>query len=420
MIDAVKSLLRLCLGVLAGAPAALEAQDIFDRIAESLSFATADGTAALRFSGLADLEAYRFDSAAPGFIGTSERDLINPRLTVFADVQFGIAWYGFAQARWDRGFDPAAAGGRVRLDEYVVRFTPGAQRRFAIQAGKFATIVGNWTTRHDSWRDPFITAPLPYGGSTPIWDNAAVVNRATLFNWSYADRPATPADRALDPQRRLPVIWGPAYALGAAVSGTTGRFDWALELKNAALAARPAEWRNLDALTDEPAWSGRLGYRPNPTWSFGASASSGAYLRPGYAAPVPAEYHRGDYRQEVAGLDAAFAWRHWQVWAEGFAVRFTIPEIGDAKLVTGYVEARYKFTPRFSAALRVNRQEFDTLPDPSGRQRRWGHDGWRTEFAPAFRFTPNVQLKLQWSVQREDDLGRRLIHDTAAQLTVRF
>lgn len=416
----MKSLLRLCLGVLAGTPVALEAQDFFDRLGESLTFATADQAAALRLSGLIDLEAYRFDAIAPGFIATSEQELFNPRLTLFADAQFGAEWYAFAQARWDRGFDPAASRGRVRLDEYVLRFTPGTQRRFALQLGKFATVVGNWTARHDSWRDPFITAPLPYGGFTPMWDNAAVANRGTLFNWSYADRPATPAERALDQQRRIPVIWGPGYALGAALSGTTGRWNWALEAKNATPASRPAEWRNLDALFDEPTWSGRIGYRPNPTWGFGASGSTGPYLRPGYIAPVPTGYARGDYRQELAGVDATFAWRHWQVWTEWYAVRFTIPEIGDAKLISGYLEARYKLTPRLALALRLNRQEFGTLPDPSGRQRPWGHDGWRTDFAPTFRFSPNVQLKLQWSVQREDDAGRRRIHDTAAQLTVRF
>lgn len=416
----MKFLLRLCLGVLASAPAALDAEEFFDRVAEALTFASADGGAALRVSGLADLEAYHFDSVAPGFIATTEHHLINPRLTLFADAQFGVEWYAFAQARWDRGYDPAANGGRVRVDEYVLRFTPGPQRRIAFQVGKFATVLGSWTTRHDSWRDPFITAPLPYSGFTPIWDSPAIANRATIFNWSYADRPATAAERDLDKQRRLPVIWGPSYALGAAVSGTTGRFDWAIEMKNASLASRPDDWRNADGLTDEPTWSGRVGFRPNPTWNFGASASTGPYLRHGYSTFAPSEYGRGDYRQTLAGVDVTFAWRHWQVWTEWFAARYEIPDIGDAKVVSGYVEARYKFTPRLSAAVRVNRQEFGTLPDPTGRQRRWGHDGWRTEFAPAFRFSPNVQLKLQWSVQREDDAGRRKVQDTAAQVTVKF
>ena len=35
-------------------------------------------------------------------------------------------------------------------------------RGLNVQAGKFATVVGNWIERYDSWNNPFITAPLPY------------------------------------------------------------------------------------------------------------------------------------------------------------------------------------------------------------------------------------------------------------------
>lgn len=412
--------LRLGLALLVGAHAVRAADDAFlDRLGDALRFRSADGVFATRLSGLFDLEAYRFDNAAPGFVATDDRALLNPRLTLFLDAEAGPQWYGFAQVRWDRGFDPGAHRGRVRLDEYAVRFTPRGVPHLAFQAGKFATVVGNWTARHDAWRDAFITAPLPYSGATPVWDTVALRNSATLFGWAYLDRAATPADRAADKGRRLPVVWGTAYAPGAAVSARAGKFEAAVELKSTALSARPAAWREYGPLWNQPAVNARLGFRPGPDWNFGLSAGDGPYLYEA-TATVPAGLSAGDYRQKLFAADAAWARHHWQAWAEIFAARFTVPGVGDAAVRSGYVEARYKFTPQLSAGLRVNRQEFGTLPAGAGGARRWGHDRWRAEFAPAWRWTPHVQLKLQFTAQREDDAAHRLAHDTAAQLTVRF
>src|SRR6266550_4310834 len=39
-----------------------------------------------------------------------------------------------------------------------------------------------------------------------------------------------------------PVIWGPSYASGISVSGRLGRFDYAVEMKNASLSSRPESW----------------------------------------------------------------------------------------------------------------------------------------------------------------------------------
>ena len=46
------------------------------------------------------------------------------------------------------------------MDEYALRWTPWDDGRLSLQAGKFANVIGNWTARHQSWENPFITAPL--------------------------------------------------------------------------------------------------------------------------------------------------------------------------------------------------------------------------------------------------------------------
>ena len=86
----------------------------------------------------------------------------------------------------------------------------------SIQIGKFGTVVGNWVPRHYSWDNPFITAPLPYENLTGIWDSAAPDEVDTLFYWGHVGDYAT-SDYS-DKYLRSPIIWGPSYATGAALS----------------------------------------------------------------------------------------------------------------------------------------------------------------------------------------------------------
>ncbi len=126
---------------------------------------------------------YLIDQPAPALIYTDNDSLFNPRLTVFLDAQIGSQFYVFAQTRFDRGFDPSDGGAQVRLDEYFVRYRP--TKYFNLQIGQFATVVGNWVQRHDSWQNPFINAPLPYENLTGIWDSEAPEDADELLYWAH-------------------------------------------------------------------------------------------------------------------------------------------------------------------------------------------------------------------------------------------
>ena len=117
--------------------------------------------------------------------------------------------------------------------------------------------------------------------------------------------------------------------------------------------------------------------------------------------------------------DTGFAWHHLQVWAEIYASRFEIPNVGDADTVAYYAEAKYKFTPRLFTALRWNQQVFGNISH-RGVPTRWGRDVWRVDAAPGFRFTPHIQLKFQLSLQHGDTGARAYSRALATQLTVRF
>ena len=391
----------------------LPAQDFLDRIDRALTISAFDDRVRARLSGTLDIEGYLLQQPPPGLLFTSSEALFNPRLTLFLDVQIGSVLYLFAQARADRGFDPSDQGARLRLDEYALRLTPWGDGRFNLQIGQFATVVGNRSARHASWENPFITAPLPYENLTGVWDSIAAPSVGTLQHWAHVS--PFLANEYADKHLRNPIIWGPDYTSGVSIFGRLGRFDYAAELKNTSLSARPDYWSASEVQWEHPTVSGRVGFRPNQMWNLGFSASVGSYLQQLATGTLAPGHGLGDYREIVFGQDLAFAWHHWQVWAEFYEARFEIPTVGNADTFAYYIEGKYKFTPQLFGALRWNQQLFSRIDGE-----RWSRNIWRIDSALGYRFTPRTQFKVQYSLQHESDGQSDAAHTAAVQFTVRF
>lgn len=385
------------------------AQDFLDAVDDHMKFSAFNGYVTGRMSGLLDIEEYYVQQPAPGLIFENNSFLFNPRLTLNLDVQIGPQLYLFSQGRADRGFDPGEENTQVRMDQYALRYTPWTDGRVNLQIGKFATVVGNWSHRDDSWDNPFITPPLPYENLTSVWDIAAATNGATLNSW-------TTTSKAL----RLPIIWDASYASGASIFGSIGKFDYAAEIKNAAIASRPDSWDLTEVGFDNPTYSGRLGFRPNEAWNLGVSSSVGSYLLPGAYESTPPNTGLNDYREITIAQDASFAWHHLQLWAECYETRFQVPTVGNADTLAYYIEAKYKFTPEFSAALRWNQQFFNTIPSGFGGNTTWGSNIDRIDAAVTYRFSPHMQAKIQYSYIDQDSPVRTSQNFVAGQFTIRF
>jgi len=388
---------------------AVEVDDLLDRLDTALTVAAFQDNLRARLSGTIDLEAYHFEQPAPGLIDSKMDNLFNPRLTLFLDAQLGSQVYFFAQVRVDRGFDPSDHGAQIRLDEYALRITPWEDGRFTLQAGKFATVIGNWIPRHLSWDNPFINAPLIYESVTPIQDKSAPASPLYFiygfYNQTYAFNP---------------VIWGPSYASGVSVSGHLGQFDYAAEMKNASLSSRPASWNVTATGFEQPAFDARLGFRPNQMWNFGFSAGQGAYFRSEAESTLPRRRDLDDYRELLIGQDVSFAWHHLQLWAEFYQARFEVSRVGDADTFAYYFEAKYKFTPQLFGALRWNQQLFGKIDTGVEGSRQWSQDLGRIDVSGGYRFTPHAQLKLQYSFQKETSGPGDDSQLIAAQFTLRF
>lgn len=362
-------------------------------------------------SGRVDLESYLSDGAPPALIFSDDGMFFNPRASLFADVHLGSHWYAFAQARFDRGFDPGLnAGGKGRLDEYLLRWTPFDTPVINVQAGKFATVFGNWVQRHLAWDNPFITAPLAYENVLIMTDRTAPAGAGGFL----ARRGRTDTKGTW-----LPVIWGPSYATGASIFGRVEQFDYAFEIKNAGLSSRPSAWRADEVGFSAPAYSGRLGFRPDAAWNLGISGSIGAYMTADSAA-LPAGSERDDYQQSTLGFDASYAHGHLQLWSEVILSRFEVPNVGNADSLSYFIEAKYKITESLFAALRWNQQFFDTVPDGAGGNATWESRILRIDTAVGYRLNRSLQLKLQYSYGHENSPAENAEHLLATQLTWRF
>ncbi len=392
--------------LLASVMPALGADDFFDEVDQTLTISVFDDQVRARVSGLLDLEYYHFPQPPPGLIRADGHDLFTPRLSVFLDAKIGPNVYFFAQTRVDTGFDPSDLGTQWRADEYAVRITPWNDGRFNLQIGRFPTVIGGWIPRHLSWDNPFINAPLPYETPGLVSDR-----ELPLTGQSFRAVPG------FDKYEFLPIIWGPSYTTGLSVAGSIGIFEYAVEVKNAALASRPESWQALDF--DDPSVDFHLALQPNQAWRFGFSGAEGPYLASD-ARPLPSGHATGDYRQFVLGQDISYARGHLQIWAEAFEARFEVPRLGNADIFGYYVEVKYQITPQLFGALRWNQEFFSSEDDPAGGPVVEAHDVWRVEGALGYRFTAYTQLKLQYSLARGDFVSDNLHGTFAAQFTVRF
>ncbi len=383
--------------------------EAIDRVDRALTITAFDDRVRVRLSGTIDLEYYNFPQLPTYLIDANGHNLFAPRFTFFLDAQVGSQFYLFVQSRIDRGFDPADDAVRMRLDEIALRWTPWEDGRFNLQIGKFATVVGNWVERHLSWDNPFINAPLVYENVTQIEDKAAPRDAFEFAGGGIDEK-----------YEHNPVIWGPVYATGVAVSGRVKEFSYAAELKNSSISSRPQTWDSTDIDFRHPTFSTRLGYKPNQAWNFGLSFSEGTYFRSEAERTLPRGRGIGDYREFLLGQDIYYARHKLQIWAEFFEARFEVPRVGNADTFSYYIEARYKFTPQFFGALRWNQQLFADVPDGTGGRSLWGFDLWRLDSALGFRFTPHTQVKFQYSFEQETNGRRDARHTFGAQFTVRY
>lgn len=389
------ALLALLARLAAPAPApAIERLDaVADAVRDATRWESDDGRVTADVDLYVSLDDLWMSQPPPGIIENPGRYLASPRLSMLGTLEFDRRLALVVLGRADRGFDPTDGPAEARPDEYFLRLDPldGAVR---LSVGKIGTVFGQWSRRYLEWKNPMTNAPLAYEWITTVGDGSGGGSVApSRAEFLARKRIADLRDRW------VPAIWGPSYTSGLRLDGSVGIFDYAFEVKNDAPSARPQEWDLWHHGIDGGglAWGGRIGARPDPAWSLGLDAASGAYLVPG-ARGVPAGRRWSDYRQNALGADAAWAHGPFEAWSEVVWSSFQVPgPVGTVALVSYFLEGRWKVAPGWWLAGRWNQQLHDTIAADDGRAVSWDDDVWRVDACLGWRVDRTLTLKAQYS-----------------------
>lgn len=344
------------------------------------------------------------DTPTAALLGENDNAYFAPRFTLATDANYGDHWFLHATTRWDRGFDPGdRSEGDIRLDEVFLRWRVFDDQRLNFQIGKFPSAFGGWSGQHDFFDDPFLLAPLPYSQIIGINTRDSIANSPAAISARAAG--TSPAFSTLSKENWTSILWGPGYASGASIFGSTEYLDYVLEIKNAALSSHPDSWTDIDF--SDPTVTARLGFRPDAAWAFGLSASRGPWLEEDALG-----VDRSDFIQNTVGVDARWAHHNLIVSGEVIISEFETPSAGDLRAASWYLQARWKVSPGFWLAGRFGQTFANDATGLDGTDVPWQPDIWRAEIGTGWHISQNLLFKTGYSFTHtggDGDAGEHLL-----------
>lgn len=287
------------------------------RYARRVAFAVAALTACSRpagaqggllFQGVADLELWKTDSASRLLARNGGKAGVLARADVWAAVEPIRNVVFFGELYREVGFE-------TEDNEYASLLKQGGVRIYLsdalrMEAGKLQQIVGAFSARQHSYRNPLIGAPDGYALSYPV---------------------------------------------GARVDGTWRMLDYRAGMLSLPLY-RPG-------YTPDPSAAMRssmgAGITPMMGVRFGMSAMLGPYLRDDYAPALLRSQDWKSYKQRVIAADAQVSHGYLEVNAELAHGVYDVPGRPTAmKGLLYYIEPKYQLTPRLHLAGRYERNDY--------------------------------------------------------------
>ena len=320
-------------------------------IAASMSRVRAQGAVTLQ--GIADAEAWSTNTSSNLLTRNLGRPAGLGRLLVWGAFEPAKHWVIYGQGETEGGnARPGSEKYDFYSDQFGVRYAPSA--KLVVDAGRLTPIIGTFSARHFSTRNPLIGVPDGYSLQ---------------------------------------------YPLGVNVSGEAKHFDY-----RAAMVSLPADHANY-----VPQPTARLrpaigaGFTPVVGARIGGSFTVGPYLNRGIAATQLAGKSWSAYDQRVIALDASFSRGYLETHAEYANGSYDVP--GRAKAVSGltyYGEAKYTLTPRFFVAARAERNRYPFIR-PSSTSPNWIAnltDFVDGEVGGGYRLTASTLLKASMRADR--------------------
>ena len=282
-----------------------------------------------------------------------------------------------------------------------VRVRPFAGRNFDIQAGRIPPVFGTFVRRAYGSDKMLIGLPLAYQYLTTLRADAIPASTDDLL-----------ARRGTGWLVKFPVgpqVFAPGLPLVSAYRWDTGfQAHFGTEYFEAAGAVTTGTLANPHVRDDNDGKqvSGRVAFHPVVGLVVGASAARGEFLAKDLTAPYVQALGRHSYAQRAIGLDAEYSRGYWIVRGEFIDSRWNLPAVGVPAIVkplrasSGFVETRYRFTPRYFAAIRADRLTFSkivgSLPFPGaipGVPTPWDAPVTRIEAGGGVNLQRNLTLR---------------------------
>jgi hypothetical protein len=273
------------------------------------------------------------------------------------------------QGMW-KPIDRLAFLGEVRSEDVdrlipyalYVRVRPWPAHKFDVQAGRIPPVFGAFARRAYGPDNPLIGVPLAYQYLTSIRPDAIPANADELLSyrgrgWQTRYTVGSPTEGP-----GVPIVTAYRWDIGVEAHYASGQFD-------AAFAVTSGTLSNPRVGDDNGGkqWSGRLGWTPVVGLVLGASAADGEFLTKDISKSYEPVFPGASYRQRSYGFDAEYSRGYWIVRGEFINTRWNIPSASapiienPLRATAAYVEGKYRLTPRYFVAARVDRMTFSNV-----------------------------------------------------------
>jgi len=285
---------------------------------------------------------------------------------------------------------------QLRTYALYVRVRPWKSVPLDIQAGRIPPVFGVFGRRSYGADNPLIGYPLAYQyltslrpDSIPSTADDLLLMRARGWQSSF------PVGSQV-PSTGVPMVT--AYRWDTGVEGhlDTTKFE-AAGAVTAGTLSNPRVGDDNDGLQ----YSGRVAWKPVIGLVIGASGASGEWLN-GSLKNSLGTLAPGHYRQQTIGFDAEYSRDYWIVRSEFVKTQWTIPRLGDPPIdapleaTSAFVEGRYRITPRYFVAGRLDGLTFSKIKGErlfGGQPQTWDAPVTRLEAGAGIYVQRNLTLR---------------------------
>ena len=298
-----------------------------------------------------------------------------------------------------------------RLIPYAlyVRVRPWAGRRFDLQAGRIPPVFGAFGRRSYGSDNPLIGYPLAYQYLTSLRPDAVPASTDDLLAMRARGWRATYPVGAPTEAPGVPLVSAYRWDTGVEAHAAGDTYEVAAAVTTGTLSNPRVGDDN-----DGRQISGRAAWKPLAGLVVGVSGSRGAFVDRRIVDLYEPVLGAHDYTQQAVGVDGEYSRGYWIVRGEAIRSRWTLPAINRPFIedpiaaTSGYVEGRYRFSPRVFAAARADRLTFSTIRGArlfGGRPTPWDAPVTRIEVGGGYYVQRNLLLRAV--VQRDwRDAGR--------------